>query len=119
MKKKKYLPLYLEWMKRGLIPKRGLCNVFSHYPYYSSDDDRTVMLFRLFSPLANDSALDIDSIGGGFWAYDGAAFASSDFDEAHEKACARRGIASDNAYYDFTPLRQTIVLFLAAMNNEL
>lgn len=43
MKKKKYLPLYKEWMERGSLPKGGLCCCFEY-------DDRAYNLLMIFHP---------------------------------------------------------------------
>lgn len=77
-------------MDSGKLPECGLCQTFR---------DRKASI-NLFSPF-NDSEYD-----SWYWGYDG----------------SRKGDRhiTDDAYRtEFTPLRQTIVLFLAAMNNEL
>jgi hypothetical protein len=89
--KTKYLPLFYEWAETGVLPSGGLC-----FSLPEHDD-----LFMLFYPgKAKHNA---------YWGYDGKNRIVweivCDFDER----VARQ----------FTPLRQNIVLFLAAMNNEL
>lgn len=91
MKKKKYLPLYYEWLKTGRLPERdntsGLCT------FLGSD-------FKHYFPDPNKKT--------GFWGYD-----AKEYEDRDEYV----------AWYDFatkfTPLRQTIVLFMAALNDEL
>lgn len=78
-------------MKTGRLPNWGLCTCF--------DDD-----VQLFSPY-NDSELD-----SYYWAY------GSDYADQSEFISSKQ---IDAVHHDFTPLRQTIVLFMAAMSGEL
>lgn len=91
MKKKKYLPLYEKWMKSGKLPEDGLCNLFVNDP-----------LFEL-----------IDPGWCGYWGYDG--FDSYYGDPYYDDHCG----SMNEVWYDFTPLRQNIVLLMAALNGEL
>ncbi|HEY6436674.1 MAG TPA: hypothetical protein VIY47_08790 [Ignavibacteriaceae bacterium] len=93
----KYLPLYYKWMEKGEIPYRenektcgGLCSIFEGK-----------RLFELITPNGGNNPNDTSW----YWGY------SEDY----------TSYSPDLGYKDtaFTPLRQTIVLFLAAMNNEL
>lgn len=90
MKKKKYLPLYYKWVKDGL-PKKGLCYSLDHPPILDSGG--------LLCPNSNV----------GYWGYSGQAIMGYEVSGDMYKSVTR----------DFTPLRQNIVLLLAAMNNEL
>lgn len=94
MKQKKYLDLYYEWMELGL-PGSGLCNIFG---YMQGMDE----LFDLMRP-ENDELET--SPAWGYWGMDG----EGDFENDDN---IRNGS-------DFTPLRQNIVLLMAAMANEL
>lgn len=92
MKKKKYLPLYYEWMRTGNLPQNGLCNCFG------TSLDETMWLpndgfedFNLMFPKKRDDP---------YWAVG----------ECRNDA---------NRHREFTPLRQTFVLFMAAINDEL
>jgi hypothetical protein len=93
MKKKKYLPLYYEWMKTGTMPSAGLCEIF-----YDFAEDYEDCFFSLMKPT------------------------QSDYDQLFDENLPRiywglgEPIGSTKA---FTPLRQNIVLFMAAMNGEL
>lgn len=92
VEKKKYLSVYQDGIKTGLIPgfiPNGLCSVRTVDGILLEDDD----LFNLFRPVEGKA------LKFGYWAFDG----------EHDALDCRA----------FTPLRQTIVLFLAAMNNEL
>lgn len=91
MKKKPYyLKKYKEWMKSRRLPEAGLCNNLY----------RDKML-RLFIPYYREKQrLKRDGYCEIFWA-------------------AGVPTDSDGEFRGFTTLRQTIVLFLAAMNNEL
>ena len=92
MKKKKYLPLYFKWMRSGRLNDEGLC--------CNELGDN----LKLFEPTEVDTAR---LIRAGhchiFWGSGG--------------GCNDPYIHGEE--YDFTTLRQTIVLFLAAMNDEL
>lgn len=94
MKKKKetpFLDFYNECVQAGKMPTNGLCAAFRH--------DYTV---DLFEPTAADR--NYYNIVSDYWGLD----------------IAGRYITLDEKHSNlFTPLRQTIVLFCAAMNNEL
>ncbi len=85
-KKKKYLPLYYEWMENFYLPRPGLCK---------SVGEEVTNLFGPSGEYINDKW---------FWGFNG--------DEWEDETAMQR-------CYLFTTLRQTIVLFLAAMNDEL
>ena len=92
MKKKKYLEFYERTIKTGKLPKNGLCFCFI-------DDD----YLKLFSP----------GKMGGYWGY---------YMEFYDHVVLTQDVdkeLSDRLCNEFNPLRQTIVLFMAAMNNEL
>jgi hypothetical protein len=96
MKKKKYLPLYYKWMESERLPHNGLCNCFGLC--YSEDkweSGEGYEDFEIMFPLPYD---DVNIECRNYWG-------------AGEKV--------RNLHVAFTPLRQNIVLFLAAMNNEL
>jgi hypothetical protein len=91
IKKKKYLPLYKKWMQN---PKDFpfLCWVFTdQYNDVLIEKGYNDKLFKLFIP------------------------------EDQETHCWGQGLHEDtnSPPYKATPLRQNIVLFMAAMNNEL
>lgn len=92
----KYLPLYYKCMETGELPIDGLCN----YLIVEGGD------IQLMYPTCEDfDNLRFEGKPTTYWAsYEG-----------YEDDRKTRGIRM----YGFTPLRQTIVLFLAAMNNEL
>jgi len=87
----KYLPLYFEWMETGFIPTNGLCNFFGKcHDEFEVTVKRKYHLFKRIMP---------DYAVGSYWAvgdYYGEMW--------HRK---------------FTPMRQSVVLLLAAMNGEL
>jgi len=106
-KKKKYLELYKKWLKEGRLPERGLCFSLpihvgflkaAEYIAIPTDDP----LFELFKPWTEEEypMLKSDPLWQTFWLADG---------ETNGR----------HLHYKFTPLRQTILLFMAAMNNEL
>lgn len=99
MKQKKYLALYEKWLKAGMIDPihpgnyNGMCGLFD------GDD-----LFSLFRPTDKDlSELLHEGKCTAWWGSD----------------MSSQEAASFEGWSSFTPLRQTIVLFLAAMNSEL
>lgn len=90
---KKLINLYKEWMETGKIPGNGLCNSMPNDEYKYSLED--------FAPYSSDKLGIInDGESRNYW---GAGLSP------HHKGVSR----------DFTPLRQTIVLLICAMNNEL
>lgn len=95
-KKKKYLPLYYEWMESGELPMDGLC-----YSFVA----KRVHCKRQLSMMSPYGDLD-DSYG--YWGASDINGESLTYDD----------FMKQRANY-FCPLRQTIVLFLAAMNDEL
>lgn len=85
-----YLKDYQNWMIDGSMPHNGLCNCYG--------DDEHDELMDLISPSVQDKSKllreDKDAL---FWGSDS---------------------LSENRYV-FTPLRQNLVLLMAALNNEL
>lgn len=91
-KHKPFLDFYKYSLKTGYMPTNGMCY------FFSGNLKETVQMFQKWC----------DMFGyNWYWGYDGEARILLDpnkhFDYAHK----------------FTPLRQTIVLFCAAINNEL
>ena len=97
MKKNKpyYLKMYYNWATAGRLPSNGLCNCFIK----SVEEQR----FELVSPdnqeLTQMNKKNIDTV---YWASE-----------------AKRGHVKYDDFYAFTPLRQNLVLLMAALNNEL
>jgi hypothetical protein len=82
-------------MESGLLPDEGLCGCLN----FNSDN----ALFHLITPTSQDlDNLKMQCLSSSYWAYGGGVM-----DRGYEKM------------FSFTELRQTIVLFLAAMNGEL
>lgn len=99
MKETPYLDFYYKCMETGTLPCGGLC--------FSLDSG----LLGFFKPVDNNNPDLVDrKQKASYWGYDGKV---RDFTNNYG------GISMDTARHEFTPLRQTIVLFLAAMNNEL
>ncbi len=97
-KEKKYLKLYKEWIKTGKI---GTDSVGNHNGLCNTHKLGSDPLFELFIPNIEDEVqLEKDGLSTSYWA---SGQDKNDYDNN----------------YAFTPLRQTIVLFLAAMNDEL
>jgi hypothetical protein len=93
MKKNKphYLKLYYKWMETGLPHGRGLCMEFYNNPFAAD-------LLEDLTPTEKDfNKLERLGLNQNHWGSDDA-----------------RGL-----YGIFTPLRQNIVLLMAALNNEL
>lgn len=89
---KKYLPLYEKWMETGRIPNNGLCN---------SIGSRKLSVFRPSRKYSEARGYFHDYW---YWGYDGK---------------ANYNLRLDYKWHKFTPLRQTIVLLMAAMAGEL
>ncbi len=96
MKKRKYLPIYKAWVKNGLmfdIPKHGVSSCSGLCDEFFYDD-----LFQLMKPTHEDiNKLMSNGLNVFCWGSN----------------------SSDCKFSQFTELRQTIVLFMAAMNDEL
>ena len=92
----RYLPLYYEWMKKGLLPSHGLCHSLDEFRHPTK-------FFWLLTPdeeFSDDTAM--------YWGFIG------------EKYTEKYYKSDDvDKLFKFTPLRQNIVLFMAAMNGEL
>lgn len=88
-----FLDFYEYYMYSGKIPDCGLCN--------SLDDLNPLSLFA-----PDTTEIPNIDIREGYWAYNG----ENELDTS---------VAQDVRAYTFTPLRQTIVLFCACINNEL
>jgi len=89
--KDKHIKFYLDCIKTRRIPHNGLCSCSS----YGHIDDFTL---NLFVPTDHDEyQLDSEGLEVTYWG---------------------SGLKKE-ALKKFTPLRQTIVLFMAAINNEL
>lgn len=86
----KYLTKYYEWAEAGKLPMRGLCSCLC---------DGDLSLLDLFS--LHD---------GSYWAHEEG--------PEYERLGFPNSMANE-VRYTFTPLRQNIVLFMAAMNQEL
>lgn len=93
-----YLKYYALWMEAGRITERHPCRTTGGL---CSSEIGTEGDLCLFIPDDEDDCKHPD----GYWAYDELA------GDLQPSLFQRQ--------YEFTPLRQTIVLFLAAMNNEL
>lgn len=86
----KYLKFYEKCIGAGRLPHDGLCKSFGK-----------VKKFQRFIPTCDDfDIMNQEDKSTGYWG---------------------SGVKYNNIrkYCGFTPLRQTIVLFMAAMNNEL
>lgn len=88
----RFIDLYYEWMEKGELPADGLCNSLPH-----SD------IFELLIPEASDfRVLEDAGLCTAFWASD-----------------RNRNDSYYDSAYPFNPLRQNIVLLMAAINDEL
>lgn len=92
--KPKYLTLYYEWAQSKKLPCRwGLCREFE--PFYAPNDHP---LFKLIKPTGRDKRnLRKYGFTDEYWGSDSV-------------GCM---------FGEFTPLRQNLVLLMAALNNEL
>lgn len=92
-KEKKYLKFYEECIEKGSMDKQGLCNNF-----------RLDTLLPLFEPESETEYPPLMSLNSRYchWAFDG-----------------ESNPTDVPSSLEFTELRQTIVLFMAAMNEEL
>ena len=96
IRKKKYLPLYEKWLEKGTMPFDKKMDVSGLCDYFGEDS-----LFQLIIPTNEDfNQLESEGKSTYLWASD---LLWND----------------DREFYTFNPLRQNIVLFMAAMNNEL
>ena len=105
-----YFELYKEWMESGRIDAHcsgGLC-----------DTSAAGEEFSLMKPdrISNAEHFFECPASGGYWGYDGDPLSSSC--GIHRDA-KKRGATVEQAKFDFTPMRQTIVLFCAAMADQI
>lgn len=101
-KKKKYLPLYEKWMASGVIDNspgidsaNGMCDLFKKHRLWK----------RVSADPKDKQVLWYENIEIIWW---GSGFSESLFYKDPVKVKS-----------EFTPLRQTLVLFMCAMNEEL
>lgn len=92
--RRSYLELYNEWMRLGHLPSHGLCGSVGEHDY----------MLSLMSPSKEYSP--------SYWGYDPEAEDISWYN-------SYMGQNPIQVMHEFTPLRQTILLFMAAMNDEL
>lgn len=91
----RFIDLYYEWMEKGLLPSKGLCK---------SLPPSSVEIFERLEPTMEDfCTLAKEGLPNAFWGYGLPTKGSDTFQRA----------------YTFTPLRECIILFCAAINNEL
>lgn len=101
MKKKKngkYLRFYNKYIDTGEIPTYGLCRCFETP---CGKDDKRLLLFE--PTIQDEKELKSEGLSCGYWA---CGLVTSFFNMPERRS-------------GFTPLRQTIVLFLACINEEL
>lgn len=100
-KKTPFLDFYNKAMKSGFMPMTcdtgGLC-------FTAPLSNKRNNLVDIFEPIEKGKQY-------GFWGYNG--------EELYCENWPDHGISERQLRYGFTPLRQTIVLFCAAINNEL
>jgi hypothetical protein len=90
----KLIDLYYQWMEKGRIPRDGLCN---------SIPSKYDLILDLFKPDELERLdMRLNGLSDAFWA---------------------SGLSDRESYYllstPFTPLRQTIVLFICAIHGEI
>jgi hypothetical protein len=91
---KKLIEHYQEWAEEGRLPSPGLC---------SSIDENYEKTLGLFEPTKKDiKELKKSGYTFNFWGYNG-----SFYDRSFLK------------YYGLTPLRETIILLICAMHDEI
>lgn len=105
MKNKKHLLFYMQCMQTGYLPNKsmecqtGLCGAAQSFQI---DKD----LLDLFEPTQQDfKQLIGENESNGWWGY--------------EVPCSEESYNATDEKFAFTTLRQTIVLFMAAINDEL
>lgn len=92
----KYLEFYESCMKTGKLPKAGLCNCIP-------EDEMDIMH-------PGEDYSHPSYYYDWHWAYDG---------EFYNSWYSKTDVEKVSLSFSFTPLRQTIVLLLAAINGEL
>ena len=103
-KQKKYLALYKKWLETGKLPKGlGLCNEFGKF-----DSTKGVRVYHdeLFPLFVEDQVFV-------YWGFE------DGFGEKELLANWGNESVMTEMRSSFTPLRQTILLFMAALNEEL
>jgi hypothetical protein len=92
----KLINLYKEWMKKGVMPDNGLCSSLKDTKYYKDID--------IFIPFCEDKIILTYEKKPTFYWGNGEPYKEFFLSEIGIK---------------FTPLRQTIVLLICAMHNEI
>ena len=88
----KLIDLHKRWAKKGRLPDYGLCHTFYNIP------KEYAPLFDLFRPTGEERmALELEGKTSLYWASG----------------------SEERLYKKYVPMRQTIVLLICAMNNEL
>jgi len=90
--RKKLIALHWEWMKTGSLPEDGLCDTLEYTKYYKD-------LKNLF---------ETAELYGQYWGAD----VGQQYNDSSELYKFRR-------YREYGPTRQSIVLLICAMHNEL
>lgn len=94
-KKTPLLDMYKEWLEAGKLPEEGLCKCIKSKAHEE--------LLDLFNPSFNER-VELAQVGFSSMFWGSGLMVSDDHFQI---------------WYSFTPMRQTILLFMAAMNNEL
>lgn len=95
-RKKAYLEDYKRFMETGRMDAMGLCSQYDK-------EDRSDRKLKIMRPDSNDlDNLRRQGLPRRYWGY---GFKISPY--------------NTKEFFTFTPLRQTILLFMAALNNEL
>ena len=94
-KNKKLIDLYKEWMETGRLDTDGICNSIAGTKYYKYLD--------LVEPTDDDLDKFSRNYSRIYWAY----------------GRSREVGNTEDKYFKFTPLRQTIVLLICAIHSEL
>lgn len=117
-----FLDLHKKFVEKGQMSHGGLCLTAAADAFFQTKNEGRIKVIDLFSPTHQNRA-DFELFPSGEW--DGGYWGRGMADNHYFKIAyeMRQKAVRRNGYFDldevYTPLRQTVLLLMAAWNNEL